>query len=398
MSQGAWERAEQRLGKVVRGKWVLETVLGVGGMAAVYAGRHQRIGRLDALKILHPEAAQSREIRERFEREAHAANRFKHKGAVEIRDIDITEEGEPFLVMEFLVGEALSERDRRPGGIPMTKLLQYMDEVLDTLCSAHAHGIIHRDIKPSNLFVREDGSVKVLDFGLARVRAEQPFQLNVTKAGVALGTTPYMAPEQARGMPIDVRADIFGVGATMFRLITGRHVHVAKKDTELLNKMAKEPAPPIATIAPKTPSDVCLIVDRALAFHADRRYPDAGTMLGDVRAVLRGGSPPFAAKLAEGDQRRTLPAIPPPRPRATEPPRPRATPPSDSMIPVEWSNGSTGSSSMIPVEWSEGKPAEDSAIPVDWSVGGVEASSGRKGAETPAPAGGRPSGRNRGKR
>src|SRR5689334_5545076 len=162
------DRLLQRIGTTIREKWTLERLLGVGGMAAVYVGMH-RIGRRDALKILHAEAAKSKEIRDRFEREAHAANRFRHPGAVEIRDIDVTEDGAPFLVMELLEGESLADRVKRRG-IPLSELLEYIDQVLDTLAAAHQKGIVHRDIKPANLFVLEEGPIKVLDFGLARIR------------------------------------------------------------------------------------------------------------------------------------------------------------------------------------------------------------------------------------
>ena len=286
----------RRIGTIVREKWTLERLLGVGGMAAVYVGMH-RIGRRDALKILHPEAAASKELRDRFEREAHVANRFRHPGAVEIRDIDVTEDGAPFLVMELLVGESLSERASRQG-VSLPELLSYMEQVLDTLVAAHSKGIVHRDIKPANLFVLEEGPIKVLDFGLARLRTEGDLQSIWTQAGMALGTTPYMPPEQARGRPIDARADLFAVGATMFRLITGHHIHEARTNLDLLMKMGKDPAPPLALVAPGTPRGVCLVVDRALAFDREQRYADARTMLEDVRALRRGEMPPHAARLA----------------------------------------------------------------------------------------------------
>src|SRR4029079_14806449 len=147
-------------------------------------------GRRDALKILHPEAAQSKEIRDRFEREAQAANRFRHPGAVEIRDIDVTEDGAPFLVMELLVAESLAERVRRHGGISLPELLGYSDQVLDTLAAAHHKGIVHRDINPGNVFGLDGGPIKVLDFGLARIRQDGDMQSAWTQAGMALGTTP----------------------------------------------------------------------------------------------------------------------------------------------------------------------------------------------------------------
>ena len=163
-------QCEARLGRSLRGKWTLERLLGVGGMAAVYVGVH-KIGRKDAIKILHPEVARSKELNLRFEQEARAVNRFAHPGAVEIRDIDVSEDGCPFLVMALLEGENIGERASRLGGIPVDELLRYVDELLDVLAAAHAQGIVHRDIKLDNLFVTTDGKLKVLDFGIARVKA-----------------------------------------------------------------------------------------------------------------------------------------------------------------------------------------------------------------------------------
>src|SRR5947209_8413172 len=153
------EQCAKRVGTTLRDKWKLERLLGVGGMAAVYVAAH-KIGRRDAIKILHPEIAQSPEVRARFEQEAHAANRFKHPGAVEIRDIDVTEAGEPFLVMELLEGETLSRIVRREPGPSIEDVLRWADELLDVLAAAHAQGIVHRDIKPDNLFVQTDGRLK----------------------------------------------------------------------------------------------------------------------------------------------------------------------------------------------------------------------------------------------
>src|SRR5262245_54111233 len=181
--------AERRVGTTLRDKWRLEKLIGVGGMAAVYVGVH-KIGRREAIKILHPAIARSKELRARFEQEAHAVNRFKHPGTVEIRDIDATEDGAPFLVMELLEGESLADRAQRDGGAPIDEVLRLVDELLDVLVAAHAQGIIHRDIKPDNLFVQVDGRLKVLDFGIAQVKAGiSDLQ---TRAGAMLGTVPYM--------------------------------------------------------------------------------------------------------------------------------------------------------------------------------------------------------------
>ncbi len=284
--------AAARVGTTLCQKWTLEKLLGVGGMAAVYVANH-KIGRRDAIKILHREVAEQPDMLARFEQEAHAVNRFQHPGAVEIRDIDVAEDGSPFLVMELLSGESLSERAQRLGGLPLDEILRLTDELLDVLAAAHARGIIHRDIKLDNLFVQTDGSLKVLDFGIARIRDGVPLKMR-TRAGATLGTAPYMPPEQIKGMEIDARADLFAVGATMFRLIARRRIHEAKNETEMLLKMASQPAPPLLSVAPATPPGVGLVVDRALRFDRDLRYPDALTMQADVRALRAGLPPPDA--------------------------------------------------------------------------------------------------------
>ncbi|MDI1480664.1 serine/threonine-protein kinase [Polyangium sp. y55x31] len=277
---------ERRVGTVLCGKWTLERLLGSGGMAAVYVAVH-KIGRRDAIKILHPEIARVPELRARFDQEARAVNQFVHPGAVEIRDVDTTEDGCPFLVMELLEGESLAARARR-GRMDISEILRIIDELLDVLAAAHAHGIVHRDIKPDNLFCLRDGRLKVLDFGVARVR--QAANSVHTRTGTTLGTIAYMPPEQIAGKDVDARADVFAVGATMFRLITRRRIHEAHSDSELLIKMSSLPAPSLASVAPETPQAVCAIVDRALAFERDKRYPSARAMLQDIRAV-RAGQP-----------------------------------------------------------------------------------------------------------
>jgi serine/threonine-protein kinase len=288
--------AARRVGTTLCNKWRLDRLIGIGGMAAVYEATH-KIGRREAIKVMHPAIGRDRDLRARFEREAQAVNRFKHPGAVEIRDIDVAADGSPFLVMELLDGQPLSALARRPEGVPVPDLVRCMEEVLDVLAAAHAQGIIHRDVKPDNIFILRDGRVKVLDFGIARVRASAASSMQ-TRAGATLGTVPYMPPEQINGEEIDPRADLFAVGATMFRLVAKRRVHEAPTEAALLVKMATEPAPPLASVASAAPAQLALIVDRALQFDRARRYPDAPTMQRDVHAFREGRPPPYATSLA----------------------------------------------------------------------------------------------------
>ncbi len=283
-------------------------------MAAVYAA-DDPTGARAAVKLLHPEMGLRRETRERFIREAAAATSVGHPGAVTV--LEQGQHGDTiYLVMELLLGESLGERARRHGRLPVAEVLSILDQVLDVLAAAHAKGIIHRDLKPENLFLTADGRIKVLDFGLARCLAASSKEF-LTRTGMALGTLPYMAPEQALGRrdDVDARADLFSLGATAFRVLSGRRVHDAPSEAELLMAMASQPAPSLATVAPDVPADLCLIVDRSLAFAKEARYPDALTMQCDVRAVAAGQRPGFAVErltLDDGATRadRKAPVVP----------------------------------------------------------------------------------------
>ncbi|NUP11630.1 MAG: protein kinase [Polyangiaceae bacterium] len=293
------ERCRARVGTTLRGKWHIDGLLGIGGMAAVYSATH-KIGRRAAIKILHPEIAVSKELRARFEQEALAVNQLGHPATVGIYDIDTTEEGAPFMAMELLDGESLGQRAYRLGGIAERELLETMSAVLDVLQAAHDRGIIHRDIKPDNLFVTSSGGIKVLDFGIARMKGGSNVR---TRTGAMLGTTPYMPPEQISGGNIDGRSDVFAVGATMFRILTKRRIHEASTDAELLIRMATEPAPPLRSVAPFVSLDMARIVDKALSFDISRRYASARAMRDDIASVLRGDVPTHAAAAAAiGDQ------------------------------------------------------------------------------------------------
>jgi eukaryotic-like serine/threonine-protein kinase len=292
--------APSRVGQVLREKWTLERLIGSGGMGAVYAARH-RNGARAAVKILHPEMSQREDIRERFRREGYAANKVEHPATVKVLDDDVAEDGSAFLVMELLDGTSLATHVERQGGaVDLGLLLGWMDEILDVLAAAHAQGIVHRDLKPENIFLTTDGHVKLLDFGIARLLdgAGSSFR---TQTGMIVGTAPYMSPEQALGTSaeVDGRADLFGVGATMFRILARRTVHLVGSDTDMVAAMATRPAPLLASVAPGVPAHVCTLVDRALAFLPARRYPDARTMQRDLRAVRAGGPPPHATAMAE---------------------------------------------------------------------------------------------------
>jgi serine/threonine-protein kinase len=280
------ERARARVGQTLRGKWRLDRLLGVGGMAAVYAATH-RNGNVGAVKMLHPEHSLSTQARSRFSREGYVANKVGHPGAVAVLDDDVAEDGSVFLVMELLEGEPLASlAARRAGQITITEVLDITDALLDVLVAAHGQGIVHRDLKPDNLFLTTRGELKVLDFGIARLR-DAPGADHATKSGIMLGTPAFLPPEQAQGEwdRVDARTDLWAVGATVFSLLTGRHVHQEPTLMRLLVAAMSRPAPPLATVLPDAPAAVCALVDRALAFEPENRWPDAWTMQLAVRGA-----------------------------------------------------------------------------------------------------------------
>jgi eukaryotic-like serine/threonine-protein kinase len=278
--------ARNRVGSTLRGKWHLDALLGVGGMAAVYAATH-RNGRRAALKILHTEASLDSECRSRFLREGRVANAVGHEGAVKVLDDDVTDDGSVFLILELLEGESLEERCMRLGGrLPETEVLWIADQLLDVLVAAHARGIVHRDIKPDNVFLTTSGALKVLDFGIARLR-EWSTARKATNNGGTMGTPAFMAPEQARGLwdEVDAQSDLFAVGATMFTLLSGRAVHDGRTQNEEMLSAMTVPVRPLSSIMPDVQGSVAQAVDVALAFEKAKRWRDARSMQEAVRSA-----------------------------------------------------------------------------------------------------------------
>jgi serine/threonine protein kinase len=277
---------ETRVGQTLGGRWRVDRLIDVGGMATVYEATH-RNGRRSALKVLHSRFARDAEVRRRFLREGYVANRIDHPGAVAILDDDVTEDGAPFLVMELLLGESLSGWLARSGGrLPVGEVLAIGEQVLEVLAAAHENGIVHRDIKPGNIFVTRTGHAKLLDFGLARIR-DGAISLVPTAAGLVLGTAGYMAPEQARGNPeeIDARADVFAVGAVLFRALAGRPVHEKRTPIDTILAAMREPAPSLREAMPGAGPALVAVVDRALAFERRDRFSTAAEMREALRTA-----------------------------------------------------------------------------------------------------------------
>jgi serine/threonine-protein kinase len=285
-------QAAKHIGAQLKGKWSIETLLGVGGMAFVYSARH-RNGRRVAVKVMRPELAAVPSLVERFLREGYLANKIEHPGAVAILDDDVMDDGTPFLVMELLTGKTLRQR-LNDGPLELQHALKIIADVLDVLAVAHDQGIVHRDIKPENLFQTDDGSIKVLDFGIARLKVQSRTECE-TLGGTTLGTLGFMPPEQALGLTaeVDARSDVWAIGATLFTLLTGHLVHQARTVNESWLLAMTACVTPIASRLPSVPRSVHALLDGALAFKRSERFASARAMKEALdRALAERESPP----------------------------------------------------------------------------------------------------------
>lgn len=274
-----------QIGGWLKDKWHIDALLGVGGVGSVYAVTHRNRSRA-AIKVLHPDYSADQDLVARFLHEGYAANAVGHPGVVQVLDDDTTADGLVFLVMELLDGETLDAHARRRGGtLPVGEVLSVADTVLAVLEAAHDKGIVHRDLKTENVFLCRDGAVKVLDFGLARMRESVGPPRSGTQLGSMMGTPGFMPPEQVRGLwnHVDARSDLWAVGATMFALMAGKRVHESDDEQIDVFATATKPAPSLVAVAPGTPEAVAALVDRALALEPAKRFQTAAAMRAAVQ-------------------------------------------------------------------------------------------------------------------
>jgi len=282
------------VGRVLDERYVLEAVLGEGGLGRVYRGRHLKLGRPVAVKVLLEEFRQASDVVQRFEREAQALSALHHPNIVTVIDSGVSD-GLLFLVMELVEGEDLDAVVEREGALPIERAVGILTQVLRSLAYAHDKGVIHRDLKLGNVHVRPmpDGSehVEVLDFGLAKFldtsapTATGATNLKLTRAGMIMGTPAYMAPEQVDGAACDTRTDVYAAGVMLFELLTGRLPFVYSEPTQMLRAHLVETPPPLRTIDPRIPPDLEAIVRKAMAKSPDERFRDGAEMLVALEAA-----------------------------------------------------------------------------------------------------------------
>jgi serine/threonine-protein kinase len=309
--------ALSHIGTVLKGKYRLDSVIGSGGVATVYAATHRNKKRF-AIKMLHREFSAHEDVRAGFLREGYAANSVGHAGVVNVLDDDTADDGSAFLVMELLEGRSVENlRERRGGRLPVPVVLAIAEQLLDVLAVAHARGIVHRDIKPENLFVTRAGQLKVLDFGIARAFDVAQDNPDGWGSGKVFGTPVYMAPEQAAALDgeIDPLTDVWGVGATLFTLLSGHTVHEGETVEQVALLAATKAARSLASVC-EVPAPVVELVDRALAFAKNDRWSSAWEMRDEARlraiALLGTAGPTLPAPPPEMEgQEAPLLALPP---------------------------------------------------------------------------------------
>jgi len=259
------------------GRYQVVRAIGQGGMGALYLAWDPKLERQIAIKLLRGD---DDELRERFAREARSVARLRHPNIVMIYDVG-DHEGQPFIAMEFIQGQTLSEVIRQRTMLPTLRKVELMAELCDGLGFAHKSGVIHRDIKPANVMVDHEGLLKILDFGIARL-AESA---GMTQAGMLIGTLNYMSPEQVTGQPVDSRSDIFAVGALFYELLAYRQAFPGGLETGILHKIISGQPEPLDKIARNLDEDVIRIVDRCIEKEPGKRYQDLASMRKDLMTV-----------------------------------------------------------------------------------------------------------------
>lgn len=226
------------------GPYQIISLIGAGGMGEVYRAHDTRLERDVAIKLLPASLAHDKDRLRRFEQEARATSAINHPNILTVYDFGATDRGAPFIVAELLEGEELREH-LNDGPMSQRTVIDYALQVANGLAAAHRKGIIHRDLKPENLFITNDGRVKILDFGLAKLRSvalatEVTTQIDITNPGVVMGTVGYMSPEQVLGEPVDHRSDIFSFGVILYEMLSGERTFKGKFAFEVINAILKE--------------------------------------------------------------------------------------------------------------------------------------------------------------
>jgi serine/threonine protein kinase len=298
----------QMIGTVLSDRYRLEAKLGSGGMSTVYLARDETLDRAVAVKVMHREMSEQPDQLQRFRQEARAVAKISHPNVVAV--IDAGEDGgHPYIVFEYVEGETLKQRISRIGALEVQEALAYAIEIARGLTVAHARQMVHRDIKPQNVLIDAEGRAKLTDFGISR----QLEQDGMTATGRVLGTTDYVAPEQAMGHGADPRSDIYSLGVVLYEMLTGEVPFSAESQVGVAMKHVNEELPDVQRRRPEVSAAAALVVERATIKEPAMRYQRVDEMIADLETALeveaaRAGS-------TSGEATSVLDAVPPPRRR-----------------------------------------------------------------------------------
>ena len=287
------------------GKYEILEKVGVGGFGTVYKGRDPYIKRTVAIKTCQSDED---ELRKRFFREAEFAGNLHHRNITTIYDFGLTDDGLPFIVQEFLTGEDLDRKIKRRDDLPLAFRVRVLVDICEGLHYAHSAGIVHRDVKPSNIRILEDGTVKIMDFGIAKSMISES---TLTQTGITLGTASYLAPEQIRGEPVDPRTDVFSLGILAYELLTYSRPFTGDHISTVLYKIMNEAPPSPAEVDATLPPELVRIVEKALQKDRTARFASCAEMGESLAAVLEAlsgpvGAPPSPAGDAAAPGPRTI--------------------------------------------------------------------------------------------
>ncbi|UCE18627.1 MAG: serine/threonine protein kinase, partial [Gemmatimonadota bacterium] len=277
------------IGETISHYKILEKI-GEGGMGVVYLVEDTKLKRTVALKFLPPELTRDSEAKERFIHEARAAAALSHSNICTIHEIDESE-GQSFIAMEHMEGGSLKDKISE-GPLKLDEAMDIAIQVAQGLDKAHQKGIVHRDIKPANIFVTEDGVVKILDFGLAKLRGQK----KLTKEGTTVGTVAYMSPEQTRGDEVDHRTDIWSLGIVLYEMVTGQLPFKGDYDQAVVYSILNEETEPMTGLRTGVPMELERIAKKTMKKNPDERYQNISDMLVDLKAVIKDVEPSKTGK------------------------------------------------------------------------------------------------------
>lgn len=340
------DESSSYLGKVIASRYRVEALLGEGGMGVVYRARHVLIDRVVALKLIRPDLRKETHLRAWMLREARAANRVDHAHIVEIHDVGETEDGELYLVMEYLMGQSLASQIAQ-GPMAITRAVDILEQMCAGLARAHDLGVVHRDLKSDNIMLTVRGGrqdfVKILDFGLAALTQDP----RLAPKGAVFGTPEYMAPEQACGEDATALCDLYSLGILFFEMLTGRLPFRSRSREELLEMQRSAPAPSVLSLQPETPEQADQIIQRLLKKNPAERFRDGHHLQEELKSLQR-SLPSTLWEIGSSE----VPAAPPP-------------PPAPSPGVVEWSRRAANFLRLVARSYPDGQAPETIRLTAD---------------------------------